>query len=101
MSLGLLGLVPDVAAILPDEAVDLHGIHVVSLTGLIGDAIEIIVERLAGELVALLAHEELADLLERVPVDIVLLFRRAWQLLIILRLEILLLFLIAHDVGAE
>ena len=66
----------------------------------IGDAVEIVVERLAGELLALLAHEELADFLERIPVDIVHLLGRAGQFLIVLCLEILLLFVVADDVLA-
>src|SRR5687767_11048527 len=101
MALGRLGFVPDIAAILPDEAVDLHGIHVVGLAGLIGDSIEIVIERLAGEHVALLAHEKLAHLLPRVPIGIVHLFGRAGQLLIVLRLEVFLFFLVAKNVGAK
>ena len=60
-----LGFIPDAAAMLPDERVDRARREVVALAGLIGDAVEIVVEHLAGELVALLALEELADMLER------------------------------------
>ncbi len=85
---------------LPDEGVDLPRDEVVGLAGLIGDPVEVVVERLAGEHLALLAHEELAHLLEHIPIDVVHLLGRAGQLLIVLRLEILLLFLVAEDVRA-
>ena len=100
LALGRLGFIPGVAAHLPDEAVDLHGREVVALAGLIGDSVEIVLGRLAGEHVALLAHEEFADIAEVVPGHGVELFARAGQLLVVLGLEVLLLFLVAEDVLA-
>ena len=49
LALGLHGLVPDAAAVLPDEAVDLHAGEVVALTGLVGDPVEIVVQGLAAQ----------------------------------------------------
>jgi hypothetical protein len=95
-----LGFIPGVAAHLPDEAVDLHRREVVALAGLIGDSVEIVFGRSAGEHVALLALEELADVLEVIPGHGIELFAGAGQLLAVLRLEVLLLFVVADDVLA-
>ena len=87
MGLWRLGLVPDVSAVLPDEAVHLHGREVVRLAGLERDSVEVVIQGLAGELFALLALEELAEILELLPVDVVHLLAGAGQLVAELRLE--------------
>ncbi len=70
LAVGCQGLVPDRAAILPDEGVDLHGREVVALTGLVRDAVEVVVGDAVTQGFAGGAAEELADIAEGVPVDV-------------------------------
>jgi hypothetical protein len=86
---------------LPDQAVDLHRREVVALARLEGDSVEVVLRRLAGQHLALLAAEELADILEVVPGHGIELFARAGQLLAVFGLEVLLLLLVADDVLAR
>src|SRR5437667_5784938 len=91
-------LVPDVGAVLPDEAVDLHGREVVTLPGLVGDPVEIVGERLTGQLVARLPPVELADVAHHRPVGVVHLLGCAGQLVAVPGPERPLLRGVAEDV---
>ena len=94
-------LVPDVAAILPDEGVDLHGREIIALASLVGDAEEIIVGHAIAKLVTLLALEKLADILVPRPVDIRPVFIGAGQLLVELLLVVRRFGGVAEQVLAE
>ena len=100
VGVGLLRLVPYVAPVLPQELVGRCRKEVVSLADLEFDAIEIVVGRFAGQHVALLTHEEFADIPELIPGDRVHLLGRAGQFVLVLRHEILLLRLVAENILA-
>ena len=77
-----------------------RGGEVITFANLEGDAIEIIVCRFAGQHLALLPHEEFADVTEQIPINIVHFFACAGKFFVVFGLEILLLVVIAEDVLA-
>ena len=59
------------------EAIDLHRAKVVAFTGLIGNAIEIVIEGLASQGIPFATAKELAELLDHAPIRVVHVFRGA------------------------
>jgi len=92
-------LVPESAAVLPDEGIDLSDRVIEHLGRLKRDAVEVVVERLARQLFASGSAKELGEVAHHVPVGVIHLLGCARQLVAILLHESGLLAFVTEQIG--